>query len=73
MKHVLVPSHRILSEKEKEELLKGKNIKLHQLPKILINDPAIKELKPKVGDVVEIIRKSPTSGETKYYRVVVIE
>ena len=73
MKHVLVPSHRILSEKEKEELLKEKNIKLHQLPKILINDPAIKELKPKVGDVVEIIRKSPTSGETKYYRVVVIE
>jgi len=73
MKHVLVPSHRILSEKEKEELLKEKNIKLHQLPKILLNDPAIKELKPKVGDVVEIIRKSPTSGEAKYYRVVVIE
>jgi DNA-directed RNA polymerase subunit H (RpoH/RPB5) len=36
-----------------------------------MNDPAIKHLNPKIGDVVRIRRKSVTAGETEYYRVVV--
>ncbi len=70
-KHVLVPKHEIISESEKEELLKKYGITLRQLPRILLNDPAIKHLNPKVGDVVKIIRKSSTAGEAEYYRVVV--
>lgn len=70
-RHVLVPKHEILSSSEKEELLKKYGITLRQLPRIFLNDPAIRGLNPKVGDVVKITRKSPTAGESTYYRVVV--
>jgi len=36
-----------------------------------VNDPVIQNLGGNVGDVVEIIRKSPVAGESVYYRVVV--
>ncbi len=71
LKHELVPEHIILSEEEKEELLKRYNISLHQLPKILVNDPVVKAIGAKEGDVIKIIRKSPVAGKTVYYRVVV--
>lgn len=70
-KHTLVPKHEIISESEKEELLKKYGITLRQLPRIFMNDPAIKHLNPKIGDVVRIRRKSTTAGEVEYYRVVV--
>jgi len=70
-KHELVPKHIILNEQEKEELLKNYGISLRQLPRILVSDPVIKLLNGKLGDVVKIIRKSPTAGETIYYRVVI--
>ncbi|MEM5829155.1 MAG: DNA-directed RNA polymerase subunit H [Candidatus Aenigmatarchaeota archaeon] len=70
-KHTLVPKHIILSEEEKVEVLKKYRASLRQFPKILITDPAIADKNPKVGDIVKIIRKSPTAGETVYYRVVV--
>ena len=69
--HELVPKHRIMSEKEVEELLKKYGITKKELPKILITDPAVKALNAKVGDVIEITRKSPVAGTTKYYRVVI--
>ena len=71
LENYLVPRHRILSEKEKEELLKKYNISPLQLPKILTTDPIVQILGAKEGDIIEIIRKSPTAGETKYYRVVI--
>ena len=43
------------------------------MPRIKVNDPAIKHLNPKPGDVVKIIRRSITAGEYVYYRVVVEE
>lgn len=70
-KHELVPPHRILSEEEKNELLKRYGVTLAQLPRILATDPAAQALGAKPGDVIEIVRKSPTAGEAKYYRVVV--
>jgi len=70
-KHELVPEHIILSAEEKKKLLKELKIKLSDLPRIKVNDPAIKHLNPKPGDVVKIIRRSPTAGEYVYYRVVV--
>ncbi|HHI01554.1 DNA-directed RNA polymerase subunit H [Thermococcus aggregans] len=69
--HELVPEHRILSEEEKEELLKRYRVKLSQLPQIKASDPAVQALGAKPGDVIEIKRKSPTAGVYYYYRIVV--
>jgi DNA-directed RNA polymerase subunit H len=70
-KHELVPKHAIINEKEREELLNKYGITLRQLPRILDTDPIVKILNGKQGDVVKIIRKSSTAGESVYYRVVV--
>jgi DNA-directed RNA polymerase subunit H len=47
------------------------NVSLKDLPKIKLNDPAVKQLNANEGDVIEINRKSATAGEYNYYRVVV--
>ncbi|MGC8812323.1 MAG: DNA-directed RNA polymerase subunit H [Candidatus Aenigmatarchaeota archaeon] len=70
-KHELVPKHILLSEKEKEELLKNYGISLKDLPRILSSDPMAKAINAKVGDIIKIIRKSPTAEVSEYYRVVV--
>ncbi len=71
--HELVPEARILNEDEKKALLQKYNITLFQLPKIFKRDPMVKALGAKVGDVIEIKRKSPTAGTVLFYRVVVDE
>lgn len=71
LSHKLVPKHEILSEKEKEELLKKYGVTLRQLPRILSSDPVVKSLNAKPGDIIRIRRKSLTAGESIYYRVVV--
>lgn len=70
IKHVLVPEHIKVSEKEKEEILKKYNITIKELPKIEKDDPAIVHMNANSGDVIKIIRKSQTAGESIYYRVV---
>ncbi|BBL45293.1 DNA-directed RNA polymerase subunit H [Nanobdella aerobiophila] len=70
-KHYLVPKHEKIDEQEKQELLRNYNIKLSDLPRIKISDPAIRKLEVKPGDVIKIIRDSPTAGESIYYRVVI--
>ncbi len=70
IKHILIPEHIKLSEKEKKELLERYHITTNELPKIMRSDPAIAHLKVKPGDVIKIIRKSPTAGKSIYYRVV---
>ncbi|MBT4541156.1 DNA-directed RNA polymerase subunit H [Candidatus Woesearchaeota archaeon] len=70
-KHILVPKHTIISERERKQVLEKYNITYKELPKILVNDSAIKHLKPKVGDIVKIVRASLTAGETIYYRGVI--
>lgn len=69
-KHELVPKHELLTEEEKEELLKRYGVTITQLPRILISDPAIRGLNAKVGDIIKITRYSPTAGKSIYYRVV---
>jgi DNA-directed RNA polymerase subunit H len=72
LEHELVPKHIVLSEKEKENVMRMYGIKkLSQFPKILRSDPVIKTLKAKPGDLIKIIRKSDTAGESIYYRVVI--
>ena len=70
-KHELVPKHILLNVKEKEEVLKKYGITLKDLPRILSSDPMAKALNAKVGDIIKIIRKSPTAEVSEYYRVVV--
>lgn len=70
-KHSLVPEHTKLSEEEKEELLKKLNIRKSKLPMILSGDPAIQHLEAVEGDVIKIIRESPSSKTSVFYRVVV--
>ncbi len=71
--HILVPKHIQLSEKEKNVVFEKYGINFKELPKIFLNDPAIKELKLKSGDVVKITKKSPTAGVADYYRGVISE
>ncbi|MEM5828324.1 MAG: DNA-directed RNA polymerase subunit RpoH/Rpb5 C-terminal domain-containing protein [Candidatus Aenigmatarchaeota archaeon] len=68
--HFLSPKYSILSEEEKEELLKKYGAKLSQLPKILVTDPVVKALGAKVGDVIKIERDI-LGIKSIYYRVVV--
>ena len=72
-KHILIPKHLKLSVKERDEIFKKYNISLKDLPKIGENDPAIASLNVKEGDVIKIIRISPTAGETVFYRGVLSE
>ena len=69
--HILVPNHKKLSEKEKNELLKKFGIVINQLPKVFISDSGISHLSVSEGDVIQIHRKSPVAGETVFYRRVV--
>ena len=69
--HNLVPQHLKLSEKEKKELLEKFQISLKELPKIRKNDPAIAHLEVSSGDVIKIVRKSPTADESVFYRGVI--
>lgn len=71
--HELIPLHRVLNEEETIKLLSKYNITKSSLPKISKKDPCVKSLKSNPGDVLEITRNSVTAGETKYYRVVVID
>lgn len=72
-RHQLVPEHRKLSDKEKQELFSKHNIDFFQLPKIMITDAALKGLQVKLQDVICISRKSPITGVVHYYRGVVDE
>lgn len=69
--HVYVPKHEIISKKEAEEVITKYNCKPTELPLIFVNDPAILGLGVKPGDMIKITRKSPTAGESLYYRYVV--
>jgi len=70
-KHILVAEHIKVSAKDKEQILKKYNITADQLPRIALKDPAIAGLKPNVGDIIKVMRKSPTSGQIEFYRCVV--
>ncbi|MBU5682500.1 MAG: DNA-directed RNA polymerase subunit H [Candidatus Aenigmatarchaeota archaeon] len=70
LNHFLSPKYSILSENEKEELLRKYNVKLSQLPKIFVDDPVVKTLGAKVGDIIKIERNI-LGIRSIYYRVVV--
>ncbi|MEM3566267.1 MAG: DNA-directed RNA polymerase subunit H [Candidatus Bathyarchaeia archaeon] len=69
--HKLVPKHEILTPEEREKVLAQYRVKPYQLPQIKASDPAAKAIGAKPGDILRIIRKSPTAGEHVAYRYVV--
>jgi DNA-directed RNA polymerase subunit H len=71
MDHESVPKHTLLSPEESEVVLRTYGIESPQLPKIHVTDPAAKEIGAKVGDVIKIIRRSPTAKQSVFYRLVI--
>ena len=67
--HEIVPKHIILSQEEIELMLKRFKTTRAQLPKLLTTDPVAKYYGMKTGDVCKIIRQSPMTGESYYYRI----
>jgi DNA-directed RNA polymerase subunit H len=72
--HFIVGGARILSENEKEELIKKYNLTnpIDQFPKILEDDPVVIELGAKRGDIIEFNRND-FGIKYKYYRIVISE
>ena len=69
--HIYQPKHEILPKDKAEEILKKYNAKPSQLPYVMITDKALEDLDVRNGDIINITRKSPTAGESVYYRYVV--
>lgn len=69
--HNMVPQHILLSENEVTKVLKEYGVDKEKLPKIKITDPIIVEIGAEVGDVVKVIRVSPTAGEAVVFRLVI--
>ena len=72
-KHVLVPKHSKVSEKERKELFEKYSMDFENLPRVHSSDPAVVALDVKEDDIVKIVRISPTAGNITFYRRVVSE
>jgi DNA-directed RNA polymerase subunit H len=70
IKHILVPKHEIVKEEEEKEILEKLNCTKEQLPRIKMDDPALRHLNPKKGDIIRIHRED-IHTKSIYYRVVV--
>ena len=68
--HILVLKHVKLTREQEKKFLEEKKISKENLPRIRINDAAIVDLTPKLGEIIKIERKSATSGISLFYRVV---
>jgi DNA-directed RNA polymerase subunit H len=69
--HDFVSKHELLTPKEKEKILEKYKMQPYQLPRINAYDPAIIAVGGKPGDIVRVIRKSPTAGKYEAYRYIV--
>ena len=67
--HEIVPKHILLNQDEVDMILKQYQTTRAQLPKLLTTDPVAKYYGMKAGDVCKIIRQSPMTGESYYYRI----
>lgn len=68
--HEIVPKHIILTEDEAKKVIDDFDATKSQLPKLLSTDPVAKYYGMKSGTVCRIVRNSPMTGESIYYRIV---
>jgi len=68
--HEIVPKHILLSEEEANKVLDEFDANRSQLPRLLVTDPVAKYYGMKSGDICKIVRHSPMTGESFYYRMV---
>ena len=68
--HDLVPKHIILTKEEKKNVLQQFNLTLSQLPKLSNTDVIARYYNMKNGDLIKIIRTSPSAGKCITYRAV---
>lgn len=66
--HWLVPKHRVLSEKEAKKVIEkyaggDRALAIRIFPRILVSDPAVRILKAKPGQIIEIKRVVPSFEE----------
>lgn len=68
--HRIAMPHRILKEDERTELFKNTNITdpENQLPSIDSQDPMVKWIGGRPGDILEVTRHSDVAGSELYYR-----
>lgn len=71
LEHELVPRHILLDKEEAARILRRMGFSKLQLPWLLASDPAAKAIGAKPGDVVMVVRKSPTAGISVAFRLVV--
>ncbi|NPA22976.1 MAG: DNA-directed RNA polymerase subunit H [Crenarchaeota archaeon] len=69
--HELVPRAEIVPKDEAKRILKQMNAAPWQIPWIRASDPLVRIIGAKPGDVIRIIRDSPTAGKVIVYRIVV--
>jgi len=69
--HELVPRHVALNRKDAEEVLRKYHVRAYQFPYIKASDPACMAIDAKPGDLIKIVRRSPTAGEAIAYRYVI--
>lgn len=68
--HMLVPTHEIMTEDEIADEFSDVEYDFKNLPKIRSNDPVVKAIDAKPGDILRITRKSQTAGVFVTYRIV---
>ena len=68
--HMLVPTHEIMTEDEIADEFSDVEYDFKNLPKIRLNDPVVKAIDAKPGDILRITRESQTAGVFVTYRIV---
>jgi DNA-directed RNA polymerase subunit H len=71
--HILVPKHELCTEEEKRKIFTDYKAQAFQFPRITAQDPAIRHLGVKIGDLIKITRNSETAGIATFYRIVASE
>ena len=70
LEHEMQPTFRILSDDEKQQVMKRYNItKDKEFPDISRFDPVSQAIGVRPGELIEIIRSSPTAVNSLYYRI----
>ena len=68
--HILVPTHEIMTEDEIADEFSDVEYDFKDLPKIRSEDPVVKAIGAKPGDVLRLTRESQTAGVFVTYRIV---